>query len=373
MPQPHTNSPDDLGGLGGQAITLSFPITWIALSKRIDELHSRPRAALQVRSPDAGRAVVPLTAIKPIRPSEGWGGAADSIADPVGREAHWEMVIPKMTRPPGKHSAPERQSQPAQEPAAGTVPGDPAIPVREDPHPQSEHQAESVLPGFLRAFEEQEKTSSRRLRVPPGMVLIALGVAIIGIAFTLYFAMHWSAKSLANEPPSLQQGPPIPVKASGWIQDFAPNPSGTKGARWISVLRPSLKLTDFRMEFRGRIEKKAMGWVFRARDPRNFYVMKLEQIKTESEPAVALVRFAVLNGVEQPRVRIGLPARSSAQSLYNVRLEAVGSRFTTWIQDRKVDEWIEEHIGAGGVGSYSERGERGSFQGDIRIHPLGRK
>ena len=44
----------------------------------------------------------------------------------------------------------------------------------------------------------------------------------------------------------------------------------------------------------GQIETKAIGWVFRAADPKNYYVAKIEIVKPGLEPTVALVRFAVI-------------------------------------------------------------------------------
>ena len=57
--------------------------------------------------------------------------------------------------------------------------------------------------------------------------------------------------------------------------------------REISILRPSLNLTDYRIEFQAQIESKAIGWVFRAKDRKNFYVAKLEIVKPGLEPTVA--------------------------------------------------------------------------------------
>ena len=69
--------------------------------------------------------------------------------------------------------------------------------------------------------------------------------------------------------------------------------------------------------------------MYRARDGKNYYVDKLEIVKPGLEPTVALVRFAVIDGQEQPHAQIplNLPVRSTP--LYKIRFDAVGDHFTT--------------------------------------------
>jgi hypothetical protein len=85
---------------------------------------------------------------------------------------------------------------------------------------------------------------------------------------------------------------------------------------------------------------------------------------------VDLVRFAVLNGEEQPRTQIPLPMPVRLDTLYKVRVEALGDHLTTWVQDQKVDEWTDGSISAGGIGLYNERGERGSLKDRVSVTPL---
>jgi hypothetical protein len=129
-------------------------------------------------------------------------------------------------------------------------------------------------------------------------------------------------------------------------------------------------VTDFRLEFQGQITNKALGWVVRARDPKNFYVVKLEIVKPGPSPSIALVHFAVTNGVEQPRKQVPLTMPVQVDTLYRVRLDALGNRLTTWVQDQKVDEWNGENLNAGGIGTYNERGERGTIQGEMKVFPI---
>jgi len=196
-------------------------------------------------------------------------------------------------------------------------------------------------------------------------------VALLAIGGAIFFATKSGRDKAASPAPHASQaGTALPASEAGWITDFAPDPPGGARRRQVSVLRGSLLLNNYRLELQGQIENKALGWVLRARDPRNFYVMKLEIVRPGPDPAVDLVRFAVVNGEEQPRTQIPLSMTVRLDTWYKVRVEAFGDHFTTWIQDQKVDEWTDVKIIAGGVGLYSERGERASLKGGVSVAPL---
>jgi hypothetical protein len=120
----------------------------------------------------------------------------------------------------------------------------------------------------------------------------------------------------------------------------------------------------------GQIETKAIGWVFRAADPKNFYVTKLEIVKPGLEPTIALVRFAIIDGEEQAHAQLPLPMKVRRDTLFKIRLDAIGNHFTTYVQDEKVDDWTDDRVKTGGVGLYSERGEVATLKGSMSIVPL---
>jgi len=72
--------------------------------------------------------------------------------------------------------------------------------------------------------------------------------------------------------------------SGGWIDDWA---SSARNRRHISLLSGSAKLSDYRLEFQAQIESKAIGWIFRGLNPRNYYVTKLEIVTPGLEPTVA--------------------------------------------------------------------------------------
>ena len=128
--------------------------------------------------------------------------------------------------------------------------------------------------------------------------------------------------------------------ASGaqWIANFAPD---AQRQRRISLLRSSMNLSAYRLDFESSIRIKALGWVYRAQDSKNFYVSKIELQKPGQNPVYALVHYAVIKGVEQPRVETPLHVSVPMGGFYKIRFEARGNRFTTWIQDQRVEQWTD--------------------------------
>jgi hypothetical protein len=195
------------------------------------------------------------------------------------------------------------------------------------------------------------------------------GVAAVLAVAAGFFFVKSNGGSTANAPLA-DAGPPLPNAPDDWIENFSPD---AKRPRKISLLRASGGLTDYRVEFESVIQSKAAGWVYRAQDPRNFYVSKLEIQKPGTEPAVVAAHYAVINGEELAGLRVPLPRWAGADSVYKIRFQAVGNHFTTWVQDQKVDDWTDDRIKAGGAGLYSEDGERAAPRSSFKVVPLVRK
>lgn len=125
----------------------------------------------------------------------------------------------------------------------------------------------------------------------------------------------------------------------------------------LRIWSDTLRLTDYNVEFVGQIERRAMSWAYRATDGRNYYANKLVISKPGPLPAVDLVRYAVIDGVEQNRVRLPLPMNVRSDTLYKVQMAVRGSDFSTTINGQMVDTWSDTRLKSGGVGFFSEAGE----------------
>ncbi len=203
-------------------------------------------------------------------------------------------------------------------------------------------------------------------------MLVKIGIVVVllaGLGGLIAYSSKSGDAATTSGAGTIVAGSALPAGEAGWITDWGAQP-GMRSTRQISILRSSQTLTDYRIEMNGQIESKAIGWVFRAQDPKNFYVTKLEIVKPGLEPTVALVRFAIINGEEQAHAQLPLPMKVSLDTMYKIRFDAVGSHFTTYVQDQKVDDWTDEHVKTGGVGFYRERGEDATLKGGMNVVPL---
>ena len=150
--------------------------------------------------------------------------------------------------------------------------------------------------------------------------------------------------------------------SAGWISEWASDRTGSARGRQISLYRPSMPTSDYRLEFIGRIERRSLGWVFRAADSKNYYAGKFEAAQPGSSP-LTITRFAVIKGVEGPHFQRVL---AHSPGPLKVRLEAKGSRFTVYLQNQVVEDWQDDRLKKGGVGFLNERDERGQV-GSIQI------
>ena len=189
-------------------------------------------------------------------------------------------------------------------------------------------------------------------------VAIALALVII-IGSVAYFMSGKSHKaSAANSDQVDSVGPSIMMGEGGWVQAWGGDPLNAHVGRQITIYRPSLKLSDYRIEFQGQIDTKSLGWVFRAADPNNYYAMKLAIVTPGGSRGLALVKYVIRNGreTEAGRVSLNIPARTDMT--YSIRTDVRGLKYSTYIQGQPVDVWTDSQLASGGVGFLNERTER---------------
>jgi hypothetical protein len=195
-------------------------------------------------------------------------------------------------------------------------------------------------------------------------ILAALtGAAVLGAGIFFFMGKRSDAGSKPPTPVALADG----GLSGQWIANFAPD---AQRQRRVSILRSSMNLSAYRLDFESSIQIKALGWVYRAQDSKNFYVSKIEFQKPGQNPVYALVHYAVINGVSQPRVATPLHVSVAMGGLYKIRFEAVGNRFTTWVQDQRVEQWTDARLSSGGAGLYGEGMEQSILHGEFVVTPL---
>lgn len=193
--------------------------------------------------------------------------------------------------------------------------------------------------------------------------VVAAAVVIIGSGYFIFSPSQSSEAAYVPGPTAITDGssPGMVIGGGGWTTSWGADAPANKGKQ-ISLFRPSMSMTDYRFEFRGQIEKKAVGWIFRAANAKNYHVAKIEIIKTGLNPIVALIKYSVIRGVEGTHTQVMLPNDFKMDTSYRVRMDVKGNKFTTYIQDKLVDYWSDDQIKSGGAGFYTAQGERAQIR-----------
>lgn len=250
-------------------------------------------------------------------------------------------VTAKVTEAKASQPAPEvLNEQPKQTTAA---PANSATPV---PNTRTGVQTDFEL--HLGMPERQSAFSKLSMPVKLGMAVVLL----LGLAGGGYLVFSGSGKSALSQSAPAASATSLMVGEGGWITDWAGDTTGHHKGRRISVYRPSLNLTNYEIEFQGRIENNSVGWVFRAANASNFYAVKLAATGT----GYRLLKYAVVNGIEK---EIGqVPVRPVNGNMFPIRVEVRGDRFTTYIGNNPVDLWVDSQLKSGGVGFLNDKGDR---------------
>ncbi len=193
-------------------------------------------------------------------------------------------------------------------------------------------------------------------------VKLAIAAALVALCITIYFVSGGKPQAPAVNPVADKAGPSIMVGSGGWVEGWAGDPADAHYGRQITIYRPSLKLSDYRIEFKGDIETKSLGWVFRAADPENYYAMKLAIVTPGLQPKIALLKYVVQHGRETQAGRVPIDLDVQFETLYSVRVDVRGPKFTTYVQGQQVDTWTDDQLKSGGVGFLNEREERGRIK-----------
>ena len=126
----------------------------------------------------------------------------------------------------------------------------------------------------------------------------------------------------------------------------------------LALFQPSLKLSDYRFEFFGQVEKNGMGWAVRAKDTDNYYAVKVKVLEAGLRPIIAVIHYAVVDGKESHRVETPLNVMVHNNQPFQVAVNVKGNRFSAAIEGEEVDSWSDDRLSSGGVGFFADAGEK---------------
>jgi hypothetical protein len=147
-------------------------------------------------------------------------------------------------------------------------------------------------------------------------------------------------------------------EGKGFAKSWAYDKEGFVRPGRLALYKPSHEMADYKVEFLTQIERKSVGWVFRAEDEQNYYAMKLAVTEPGPRPLVALVRYAVVDGKRESHGETPLSVMMHNNRPYRVSVDVRGNRFLTSIEGQVVDSWSDDRLKSGGVGLFSEGSEK---------------
>jgi|SRR5271165_817281 len=141
------------------------------------------------------------------------------------------------------------------------------------------------------------------------------------------------------------------------IADWSYDSTGSVRPASLAIFQPTVDMVDYRFEFLGVIDNRAMGCAFRATDTDNYYAVKLEVTRPGPLPEVHVQRYAVIKGRKTKFADHILPVQVRSDTLYRMEIDVHGNDFTIMAQGKVVDFFSDDTFQRGGVGLFCGRGE----------------
>jgi hypothetical protein len=143
-----------------------------------------------------------------------------------------------------------------------------------------------------------------------------------------------------------------------WAPGWSRHPEGYVQPGQLAIFNPSVKYTDYHLEFFGQIDSKSMGWTVRSKDAKNYYAMKFSVVDPGLRPIIAMVHYPVVGGKRGKAVESPLNVMVHNNKPFQVAVDVKGNRMVTSIDGQEVDTWIDDAIPQGGVGFFADAGEK---------------
>ncbi len=242
-----------------------------------------------------------------------------------------ERSTPK-SAPAGKESkkgaAPRRTKSEAPSKAAGPEPD-----KKEPDEKKTSKDASGTEEIALPAFQAYEQSGGRPwLRIAAAVVLtLAAGGG----------GYYWYKTSPAPALPA--QAPQ--TERQLW-EEWIPHWARSAGGEEIALFGPSLGWTDYRVQWRANPDEE-VAWVYRAADPRNYYVLRLELTRYGTWK---VVRYALIDGRRTEAEERILSKQLPDERRVAVQLEVRGSQFRLYVDGHNVASWQDERLTRGGFG-----------------------
>lgn len=355
----------------------------------------RPESGLPPRDKRGGVADTPVGRQSPARPIPTRVGVRKPASatlppalSPKGIEFRWKLVWEEDVKRllPVSRPEPVVRTSPAESPALD-IPRFTMVAGTHEAAPETAPRSKlTTLALTVDAAEEAPSGDSADLTLnlsattsgsPAWLKWLLIAVVIAGsLGGYMYFTAGGSAgagkqasRGRRTSGAMLPVGAPIPMAPTGWRGAPAEDATGLNAGRRFSLYRTAAPMTDYIVEFQGRVITNSLGWIVRAADAKNYYALRLELAKTGPAQAAELVRFAVVNGEQGAEKRLAVPVVIKNKTV-KVRVDVAGPRITTYVEGRAVDFWNDTRLQSGTFGFMNDREGRAEIK-SVRVSSPG--
>ena len=126
----------------------------------------------------------------------------------------------------------------------------------------------------------------------------------------------------------------------------------------LALYKPSMTLRDYTFEFLGQIQGRSLNWVFRAKDARNYYAIRIIVTRPGPMPEAQIVQYAVIDGKEERPKVMPIPYPVRPDTMYLVRVDVRGSDFSIQLQGQPLYNFSDDRLQEGGIGFFGPKGDK---------------
>jgi hypothetical protein len=228
------------------------------------------------------------------------------------------------------------------------------------PYGAIEPNASSGAPAnALQSFSKQWKSTPMRIKSLAATVPMLLLFAYFPQGTPTQAAVNPVREAMVRRA-AVEHTPNFVGGLADWsgVERWTRTPSGAVEPAGLGLFRPSMEMSDYKLEFTAQILTGSIGFVVRGADERNYQAVQLRATKSGPLPTVTIVRWTVIDGKASDKREIPLPLNVTAETLYHVGLDVNGQSFTLMVQGKLVDSWSDERLETGGAGFFGGKGDR---------------
>lgn len=193
-----------------------------------------------------------------------------------------------------------------------------------------------------------------------GGTVLKIGAPVVLVLAGLgYYFFNQAGDQTRPAAPATARMQTLNLGDNNWVAVVAADSAGARHDRKFDLYQPSKSWKNYRFEFTGQIGARALGWVVRAQDSRNYQAMKLSFDEDPSRSYTVLKRWTVVDGRESSYSEKRVPIAPQLATVYRVEMEVRGSTYDLSIQGKPVDLWTDNRLKGGAAGFMNERAETG--------------